>query len=377
MAGALRAALWAKATRAAIALAILCAWTAAGQPAEPCNKAWNTIWAYYKYPNGPSAFVDLNIQTWKKQNPEMNVILVNESNVKQYVPDMPDEFFRMPYDQCKSDIIRAATIYHHGGLYMDTDFLVLKPLGPYLNLLEDNDIISYSDEKTTTSTTCSKTYSSNWHAGKKGNPFSSVWWRNIKKLLTRKCPSGDYQDSVERVCCHEEGAPDKSSNVCHIPWAHVEQLKTPARWAHDHKIDADTIEQPATPVKTYCLNGRRSLTPQLNGELFWMPWDEAKGTTDKSVKKADWQIPNYKTFCKLNLETGNMHCDKVPTPGYTIEARVYEKYFNRPAYHLFSSTHQPKNLWELTKSQVIHANWVLSVLYRKALDIRINDKPHH
>jgi len=153
---------------------------------------------------------------------------------------------------------------------MDTDFLVLKPLGPYLNLLEDNDIISYSDEKTTTSTTCSKTYSSNWHAGKKGNPFSSVWWRNIKKLLTRKCPSGDYQDSVERVCCHEEGAPDKSSNVCHIPWAHVEQLKTPARWAHDHKIDADTIEQPATPVKTYCLNGRRSLTPQLNGELFWM-----------------------------------------------------------------------------------------------------------
>ena len=44
MAGALRAALWAKATRAAIALAILCAWTAAGQPAEPCNKAWNTIW---------------------------------------------------------------------------------------------------------------------------------------------------------------------------------------------------------------------------------------------------------------------------------------------------------------------------------------------
>jgi len=69
--------------------------------------------------------------------------------------------------------------------------------------------------------------------------------------------------------------------------------------------------------------------------------------------------------------------EQVPTPGYTIEARVYEKYFNRPAYHLFSSTHQPKNLWELTKSQVIHANWVLSVLYRKALDIRINDKPHH
>ena len=37
---------------------------------------------------------------------------------RRYVPDMPEEFYRMPYDQVKSDIIRAATIYHHGGLYV-------------------------------------------------------------------------------------------------------------------------------------------------------------------------------------------------------------------------------------------------------------------
>ena len=29
----------------------------------------------------------------------MKLMLVNDTNVKEYVPDMPDEFFKMPYDQ--------------------------------------------------------------------------------------------------------------------------------------------------------------------------------------------------------------------------------------------------------------------------------------
>ena len=46
------------------------------------------------------------------------------------------------------------------------------------------------------------------------------------------------------------------------------------------------------------ISGRRSLTPQLNGELFWMPWDLKLQQTDKTVPKEKWQIPNYKTFCE-------------------------------------------------------------------------------
>ena len=57
------------------------------------------------------------MRTWRLHNPEMKIVLINESNVRDYIPDMPEEFWRQPYHASKSDIIRAAALYHHGGLY--------------------------------------------------------------------------------------------------------------------------------------------------------------------------------------------------------------------------------------------------------------------
>eukprot|EP00913_Durusdinium_trenchii_P011749 g11035.t1 len=56
-------------------------------------------------------------EAWLKAHPEFK---------KTYLPDMPVEYFRMPYSQAKSDIIRYGLLFHHGGMYMDTDFLVVK-----------------------------------------------------------------------------------------------------------------------------------------------------------------------------------------------------------------------------------------------------------
>ena len=49
-----------------------------------------------------------------------------------------------------------------------------------LNDLEDHDIISYADGGRTEETRCGKQFSSNWHAGRKGNDFSKTWWENVK-----------------------------------------------------------------------------------------------------------------------------------------------------------------------------------------------------
>ena len=45
----------------------------------------------------------------------------------------------------------------------------------------------------------------------------------------------DLNFKVDKVCCHEEGAPEKSKEKCHIPWAHLEHLKVPKRWGETHK----------------------------------------------------------------------------------------------------------------------------------------------
>ena len=45
----------------------------------------------------------------------MRLVLINDSNIRDYVPDLPEEYWRLPYHQCKSDFVRAAVVYHNGG----------------------------------------------------------------------------------------------------------------------------------------------------------------------------------------------------------------------------------------------------------------------
>ena len=50
-------------------------------------------------------------------------VLLHDLNVRIYVPDMPDEYFKLPYPSAKSDMLRYGVLYHHGGIYMDADLL--------------------------------------------------------------------------------------------------------------------------------------------------------------------------------------------------------------------------------------------------------------
>ena len=58
--------------------------------------------------------MELNIKTWGKYAPDMEIVLLNESNIKDWIPDLPQEFFRLPYDQVKSDVMRAVSRHGNG-----------------------------------------------------------------------------------------------------------------------------------------------------------------------------------------------------------------------------------------------------------------------
>merc|ERR1719343_950069 len=125
----------------------------------------NVIWCYYEYPRGPTPFVQLNMETWKKHGPNTKIMMVNDSNIRDLIPDLPEEYFMLPYASAKSDLLRAALLYHHGGLYMDTDFLVNKPLTEVFSKLNENDIVTYSDDEHKPSGECGRWFSSNFMAG--------------------------------------------------------------------------------------------------------------------------------------------------------------------------------------------------------------------
>jgi len=90
--------------------------------------------------------VALNIITWRRALPNWPIVVINDTNISDFVPDMPEEFWRMPYPQVKSDLLRAGVLYHHGGLYLDTDF-ALSPLvaGAIKRLQDGYEVITYGN----------------------------------------------------------------------------------------------------------------------------------------------------------------------------------------------------------------------------------------
>ena len=86
------------------------------------------------------------IASWKKFLPDYEIIEWNESNFNVY----ESEFVRQAYEAKKyafvSDYARLAALYKFGGIYLDVDIQVMKPLEE--SLLENEGIFCFeSDEK--------------------------------------------------------------------------------------------------------------------------------------------------------------------------------------------------------------------------------------
>ena len=73
------------------------------------------------------------IESWKKYMPDYEIIEWNEDNF----PMDYNDFFKQAYENKKwafaSDVIRLYALYTEGGIYMDTDVEVYKPLDEFLN----------------------------------------------------------------------------------------------------------------------------------------------------------------------------------------------------------------------------------------------------
>ncbi|CAE7247697.1 unnamed protein product [Symbiodinium pilosum] len=105
------------------------------------------IFTFWDYKSGPPLSVALNVEGWRRHaHPRCgDPVLISDDNVLTYIPDMPEEYFRMPYSQAKADLVRYAVLYHHGGIYMDTDILVVQDLDAVVDLIQSYDLLSYTD----------------------------------------------------------------------------------------------------------------------------------------------------------------------------------------------------------------------------------------
>ena len=78
------------------------------------------------------ATVEKCIHSWEKNLPDYNLILWNESNA-----DLDCTYAKEAFEQKKwaflSDYLRLKTLYEQGGIYVDTDMLVIRSFDPLLS----------------------------------------------------------------------------------------------------------------------------------------------------------------------------------------------------------------------------------------------------
>jgi hypothetical protein len=69
------------------------------------------------------------IKSWKKNNPEFKVIILDQNNLFKFLTceDLPKNWKYFP-PQLKSDFIRIALLDNYGGIWMDSSIICIKPL---------------------------------------------------------------------------------------------------------------------------------------------------------------------------------------------------------------------------------------------------------
>jgi len=322
--------------------------------------SWNDgpipVWVWMDYKTLPG-FIELNLRALLKNAPEpdFKVHYVNKDNILDWVPDMPDEFVRMPYAAATSDLIRTALIANHGGVYLDTDFVVTRPLHEFTDWLEEFDFVSYTSH----GQDCADAqFSSNFVAGRKGNLLYANTWAKIKESLKQKCMFNDG-DSEQGVCCYTStGEPRK----CHVPWAGVGERMS-------HPILQDLLnDEVNNEFQLYCLNNAESFVPVLyNSKKVPMEYKLDSG-------HIAWTEMDGDVCTRVG---DDLDCSSVTETGVRWQANS-TAYFSRLAYHLFSSIMSNKKKGtdgptvpykKLTASELLAGNWAISELYQKRLTV--------
>lgn len=160
----------------------------------------------------------------------MEVIQVTPETLAEYLPDLPEEILRIPELAHKADMIRSRLVQRYGGMWLDSDALVLKDLNWLFDYLADYDFVAFNDGGALTS-------SRPWVRVNcfLSNPNGTVVSEWVEQQAS-KFPRLQYDwqevgtDALHPICLAH--APRVRvlpfALICPIPWNHVARFLS--RW---------------------------------------------------------------------------------------------------------------------------------------------------
>ncbi len=84
-------------------------------------------YCWFGYGQKPKTF-ELCLQSWSVFCPDFEIIEWNEENSKKYAGSFYNNALRKKKYAFVADYIRAKVLFEYGGVYLDTDMLLLKPI---------------------------------------------------------------------------------------------------------------------------------------------------------------------------------------------------------------------------------------------------------
>jgi len=89
-----------------------------------------TIWMYWENKKGSTkpAYLDLCLESIIKHSPNYKVIVLDEKTVFDYLPDLRTDINKIVDIAHKADYIRARMIHKFGGIWLDSDVILLKEI---------------------------------------------------------------------------------------------------------------------------------------------------------------------------------------------------------------------------------------------------------
>lgn len=304
------------------------------------------VWVWWDYPSSPPFLVKACLASWRLHaaSPRFELRLVNQSNVRRWLPDLPEEFSRIPYAAAVTDFIRAGLLAEHGGVYLDTDVLLVRDLGFFTQELQNADLVSYANQ----GQDCQKgTFSSNVMAGTKGNALSKAWYVEAKRQLTQRCklPSSEDAKPAQKVCCYTpEG---NKRDACHVNWAGLgEWIAHPVlQQILAKRGSSESHDQRSGNFRISCFSEDK--------HKGFAPPGAPKVYTNL-VRSAHATSSDESNICKFEGE--DLVCRQLRVSGF----------LTRGLYHLFSSN-LPDALQVMTATNVQDSQLALAELIRRAL----------
>mmetsp|Transcript_38637 Transcript_38637/g.90788 ORF Transcript_38637/g.90788 Transcript_38637/m.90788 type:complete len:755 (+) Transcript_38637:3-2267(+) len=177
------------------------------------------VFTYWNFPGGAPFYAKVNLESWSLhlQGHCEKVVLLNDTNVADLIPDLPEEYHRIPDESSKADLVRSAVLFHHGGIFLETNMLAARSLTTLLQRVEAQDFVASG----TDTLVCERgQFATGFLAARRGSPLMRTLWEDQKAMLRRPChipPHASFSEfrtlaSSREVCC-----PQKSKEVCHVP----------------------------------------------------------------------------------------------------------------------------------------------------------------